>query len=140
MRRIMLVGECGSGKSAIIRALSEGEYTPRRAMAVEYHGRFINSPGEFLENRRFYPALITTSADCELVAFVQDATRKSSLFPPKFAFAFNRPALGIISQCDASGADMRLAERFLANAGITEIIPISIESGLGLETLRSRFS
>lgn len=138
MQRVMLVGECGSGKSAIIRAFSEGGYTPRRALAVEYHEQFITPPGEFLENRRFYPALITTSADCELVVFVQDATRKSSLFPPKFAFAFNRPALGVISKSDAPGADVRLAERFLFNAGITEIIPISTESGLGLERLRNR--
>lgn len=140
MRKVMLVGECGSGRSAIIRALSGGGYTPRRALAVEYHGQFIHPPGEFLENRRFYPALITSSADCELVALVQDATRNSSLFPPKFAFAFNRPALGIISKSDASGADLRRAERFLANAGITEIISISTESGLGLELLQSRFS
>lgn len=132
----MFIGETFAGKSSIIGALSDDNYTPRRIMAVDYHGQFINTPGEFLENRRFYNALITSSADCTILAFVQDATRSSSVFPPLFASLFNRRVIGIISKIDATGINIDRAERFLHNSGIKEIVCTSCKTGEGLDLLR----
>ena len=133
---MMLIGETGSGKSALIRALSDEQFTTRRPMAVEFCGQFINTPGEFLENRRFYPALITTAADCDILAMLQDATRASSLFPPQFAAIFNRKVVGVVTKVDTGGADVERAERFLRNAGAGEIIRSSTKTGVGLDALR----
>lgn len=135
MKKMMLVGETFSGKSSLIKALSDQEYQPKRAMAVEYCGQFINTPGEFLENRRFYHALITTSADCDILALVQDATRRSSLFPPLFGSMFNRQVIGIISKSDSADANLQRAQLFLENAGVKDIIVTSSMTGDGLETL-----
>ena len=137
MKKMMLVGESGAGKSSLIRALSGGKYAPRRAMAVEYYGAFINTPGEFLENRRFYASLITASADADIVALLHDASRNTSLFPPGIATVFNRDTVGIISKADVINARPDLAERFLRNAGARNIIQVSTHSGKGLEELRS---
>lgn len=134
--KIMLVGETFSGKSSLIQALSEEVYTPRRAMAVEYFGRFINTPGQFLENRRFYHALITSAADCDTIFFVQDTTRNTSLFPPLFASMFNRKIIGIRSKVDEENSNSALAKRFLENAGVKESIPTSTITGDGLERLQ----
>ncbi|CAG36557.1 EutP/PduV family microcompartment system protein [Desulfotalea psychrophila] len=82
MKKMMLIGETHAGKSSLIKALSGQEFQPRRAMALQYFGPFINTPGEFIENHFFFPALITTSADCHVLAMVQDASSRSSLFPP----------------------------------------------------------
>ena len=98
MRRIMLIGEWKSGKSSLIRALSGADYTPRKVLAVDFFGRFVNTPSEFLENRRFYPALITAAADCDLLVFVQDAVRRSCQIPPAFASMFNRRVIGVITR------------------------------------------
>ena len=136
MKRIMLMGETGVGKSTLIQALMGGEIITRRPMAVEYRGQFINTPGEFLENRRFYPALITTAADCHILALLQDATRTNSLFPPGFAAIFNRKVLGVITKVDVAGAEVKRAERFLRSAGAKDIIGLSVKSGAGLEALR----
>jgi ethanolamine utilization protein EutP len=132
----MLIGETFSGKSSLIRALSEDVYTPRRAMAVEYFGRFVNTPGEFLENRRFYHALITSAADCDTLFFVQDTTRNSCLFPPLFASMFNRKIIGILSKIDKEKSNSTLATRFLENAGVKEIIATSVIAGDGLDRLQ----
>lgn len=133
----MLVGECGSGKSSLICALS-GEKHPRaKAMSVVYVGQFINTPGEFLENRRFYPALITAAVDCDILALVQDATRKSSLFPPQFCSAFNCRKIGIISKIDAEQAAPQRAEQFLRYAGARDIIRLSVKSGEGVDELKA---
>ena len=120
----------------MICELSGMAYSPRKAMAVEYFGQFINTPGEFLENRRFYRALITSSADCDILALVQDATRISSLFPPLFASMFNREIIGIVSKSDAMEANSRRAEHFLKNAGVKTILITSCRTGTGLDTLR----
>lgn len=136
MQRVMLVGETGAGKSSLIRALSGENFISRNAMSVEYCGRFVNTPGAFLENRRFYRALISTSADCGIVLLVQDACRISSLFPPQFVTAFNRKTVGVISKIDASEAKIQRAERFLQNAGVKDIVQVSAAHGEGLDVLR----
>ena len=69
MPRIMLIGEWHSGKSTLIRTLSRSDYRPRKVFAVDHHGDFVNTPSEFLENRRWYPALITASAHCDTLIF-----------------------------------------------------------------------
>ena len=136
MKRLMLVGETGAGKRSLIRALSGGELPSRLPMSVEFHGSFINTPGEFLENRRFYCRLITAAADCDIVAFVQDATRRASLFPPLFASSFNRKLVGVISKTDAEEADPERADRLLRNAGAKDILRVSARTGDGVEALR----
>ena len=109
-------------------------------MAVEYCGPFINTPGEFLENRRFYPALITTAAECDIVLMLQDATRGSSLFPPQFAIMFNRTVQGVVTNADADKANAERAERFLRNAGVREILRVGLKTGMGLEALRVKLA
>ena len=136
MKRVMLIGETGSGKRELIRALSNGEYVPRRAMAAEYLGPFIHTPGEFLENRRFYRALITTSLECAALLFLHNASHHTSLFPPKFASIFNRRVIGIITGTDEPGADIALAERFLRNAGVCRIFPLRLADDADVDKLR----
>lgn len=140
MASIMLIGETGSGKSNLIRALSDGRIIPRKLMAVDYCGPFINTPGEFLENRRFYPALITSAAECDIVLMLQDATRGSSLFPPHFAIMFNRTVQGVVTNADADTANAERAERFLRNAGVREILRVGFKTGMGLEALRVKLA
>lgn len=140
MKRLMLVGETFSGKSSLIRELSGQNYLPNRAMAVEYHDQFIYTPGEFLENRRFYHALITTSADCDIMAFVHSATSPNSLYPPLFGSMFNRKVIGIISKSDCAEANIQRSELFLTNAGVQEMVVTSCVTGAGLDTLRQLLS
>ena len=137
MKKVMLIGEWRSGKSALIRALSEPGYMPRKVLALDFYRNFVNTPSEFLENRRFYPALITASADCDILAFVQDATRSTCQMPPAFASMFKRRVIGIITRIDAPDADPDRARRFLENAGVREILAVSVEQGAGMEELRA---
>lgn len=137
MSKILLVGETGSGKSDLIRLFAGGKYRPRRLMAVEYHGPFITTPGEFLENRRFYPALITTAAECAVVLLLQDSTRASCLFPPGFAAMLNRTVHGVATGAKAECANPERAGRFLRNAGARSVFTVDARTGLGLAELRA---
>ena len=136
MPRFMLIGEWHSGKSTLIRTLSRSDYRPRKGFAVDHHGDFVNTPSEFLENRRWYPALITASAHCDTLIFVQDATRSSCQIAPSLAAMFNRRVIGVITKIDLPEANVGRAERFLRNAAVREIHRVSLATGEGLPELR----
>ena len=137
MKRLMFVGATGAGKRSIIRALMDEDLPPHRPMAINYHGPYINTPGEFLENRRFYSALITASSHCDVVVLVQNATCRTSRFPPLFASAFNRRVIGIVTKISADGADVARAERFLRQAGAREILRVDITNHVGLDAIEA---
>lgn len=133
--RIMLVGERHSGKEGLISLLTGGQWRSRRVLAVEFCGVFVNTPGEFLENRRFYRALITAAMGCSLICFLQNARSRTSLFPPRFARMFNCATLGIATACQAPDASPERAVRFLNAAGLTHCLSVDLESGAGLNIL-----
>lgn len=139
MKRIMLVGQSGSGKRKIIQACSDESYIPKRALAVEYHDCFINTPSEFLENRLFYPALITTSSECDILLMLHNATHATSLYPPLFGSMFNRRVIGVITSADAKNAKIKRAEQFLHEAGAKRILCVDYANRRGIETLREIF-
>ena len=136
MPRVMLIGEWRSGKSTLIRLLSRSDYRPRKVFAVDHHGDFVNTPSEFLENRRWYPALITASAHCDTLIFVQDATRTTCQIAPSLAAMFNRKVIGVITKTDLPEANVARAERFLRNAGVREQYAVSLATGEGMDRLR----
>jgi len=137
MSAVLLVGQHGSGKGALIRALGDDAYAPRKLMAVEYRGPFINTPGEFLENRRFYPALVTTAAECDMVLMLVNATHTCCLIPPQFETMFYRTVLGVVTRADAPQADVERAKRFLRSAGVRTVLTMDFESGRGVPELRA---
>ncbi|MBQ4077077.1 MAG: ethanolamine utilization protein EutP [Mailhella sp.] len=136
MPRVMLIGEWRSGKSTLIRILSRSDYRPRKVFAVDHHGDFVNTPSEFLENRRWYPALITASAHCDILIFVQDATRTTCQIAPSLDAMFNRKVIGVITKTDLPEANVARAERFLRNAGVRDMYAVSLATGDGVDALR----
>lgn len=135
MRRIMLMGERGVGRRTVARQLGCTATDLRRAMAVEYAGNFVFPPPEFLENRRFYCALITLATECSAILAVQDATRTTSAFPPGFARIFNRTVIGVITKTDLPTANIERARRFLHSAGTNQIVVFSAATGAGVDDL-----
>ena len=129
MHRIMLIGEHGVGRRSLVHALGFAPPAGLCPLAVEYAGPFVLPPPEFMENRRFYRALITSAMECRILVFVQDATRQSSVFPPGFARTFNQRVLGLITKPDSPKANTARAGRFLASAGLQTIHTVNILEG-----------
>ncbi|MCK5826251.1 MAG: EutP/PduV family microcompartment system protein [Desulfuromusa sp.] len=136
MNKILLIGKTGSGKSSLIQSLQGEDIIYRKTQAITFNGMFVDSPGEFLENRRLYPALMTSSVNCNIIALVQDATAINSVFPPKFASMFKKRMIGIITKIDKKKSHLERAEKFLRRAGTDEIIRTSATENIGLEALR----
>lgn len=137
MKKMLLVGKTGSGKTSLIQGLQGREVVYRKTQAITYQGMLVDSPGEFLENRRFYSALLISSAGCDMVGLVQDSTAKNSVYPPRFASMFNKRTLGIVTKVDKVASNPQRAEKFLRWAGAEDIIRTSVIDQTGLDQLRA---
>jgi ethanolamine utilization protein EutP len=136
MKKMLLVGRTGSGKTSLIQSLQGQSISYKKTQAVRYDGLFIDSPGEFLENRRLYSALLTSSLTCDVVGLVQDSTLINSVYPPKFASMFRKTIIGIVTKVDKENSNPERAEEFLRRAGAKRIIRTSAIDKTGLELLR----
>jgi ethanolamine utilization protein EutP len=136
MKKMLLVGRTGSGKTSLIQSLQGQSISYKKTQAVRYDGLFIDSPGEFLENRRLYSALLTSSLTCDVVGLVQDSTVINSVYPPKFASMFRKTIIGIVTKVDKENSNPERAEEFLRRAGAKRIICTSAIDKTGLELLR----
>ena len=140
MKKILLIGKTGSGKTSLIQGLQDQKIIYKKTQAITFNGMFIDSPGEFLENRRLYPALMTSSAGCNIVALVQDSTVINSVFPPKFSSMFKKKIIGIVTKVDKASSNPERAEKFLRRAGAEEIIRTSAIDKTGFELLKLSFT
>ncbi len=137
---ILLIGKTGSGKTSLIQSFRGEEIAYKKTQAIEFHGEFIDSPGEFLENRRLLPALLTSAARCTMVALVQDASSGNSAFSPGFVRMFNKQVVGIVTKTDKQDSCPERAEKFLSRAGARTIIRTSVVDGTGLDQLQRVFT
>ena len=125
------------GRRSLVHALGFAPPAGLCPLAVEYAGPFVLPPPEFMENRRFYRALITSAMECRILVFVQDATRATSAFPPGFARTFNQRVLGLITKPDSPRANTARAERFLASAGLQNLPTVNILEGKGSDAMKA---
>lgn len=137
MKKIILIGKSGSGKTTIVQALKDEEIKYQKTQSLEYSDNIIDSPGEYIENRRFYNALIITSLDCDIIGLVQDSTDDNNIFPPNFVSMFNKESIGIITKIDKEDKDILRAREYLNSAGVKKIYKTSAFTGVGIDEIRS---
>jgi ethanolamine utilization protein EutP len=136
MRRIMLIGRSGCGKSTLVQAVNKLDKVYKKTQALEFHPNMIDTPGEYIESRLFYKALLVTSADCDIIALVQSCTDDECIFPPDFASAFTKPVIGIITKADSKSEKNLSAIKCLVMSGVQNIYNTSSFTGEGIEVLR----
>lgn len=123
--KVMLLGKIGSGKTTLTQRLNEKDIIYAKTQAVSYENDIIDTPGEYMENKFFFRALLVTSAEAEKIIFVQPADEEESFFPPNFKSMFlGKDVIGVITKIDKV-RDCSRAEEILREAGIDEIYYIS---------------
>ncbi|MCS7464600.1 EutP/PduV family microcompartment system protein [Paenibacillus doosanensis] len=137
MRKIMIIGAVGAGKSTLVKALF-GESRPAvKTQSLVYRDWLIDTPGEYSENPLYYRSLMATSHQAAGILLVQDATRSRNYFPPGFAGGFPVKACGAVTKIDHPQADAGKAVALLRQA-LPEgtIVLTSAASGAGIEELK----
>ena len=139
MKKIMLVGRTGAGKTTFCQAIYGQELSYQKTQAVEVINGAIDTPGEFVENRRLYRALIVTAADADLIVLLQDCTDEQCWFAPEFAGMFGKPAIGLVTKIDLAADEraLREAEEKLLLAGCQRTFRISSKEQTGLDEVKA---
>lgn len=134
MKKIMLIGRTSAGKTSFCQAMKGEQLRYKKTQAIEIVNNAIDTPGEYVENRTLYRALIVTAADADCVVLIQSATDPQTSFAPGIATMFNRPVIGLVSKIDAAGeADIKKAHTMLEIAGCPKIFHISNLERTGVE-------
>ncbi len=139
MKTLMLIGKTGCGKTTLTQAINEEDIHYKKTQTVEIIDGIIDTPGEYIENRFYYKALIVTSVDSDVIAMVQDCTQEDSIFPPSFASIFAKSVIGIITKTDLCCDEnkLKIAEEILISAGVERIFKVSALDKLGTEDLKN---
>lgn len=134
---LMLVGRSGAGKTTLCQRIVNEELRYSKTQTINIRGGgLIDTPGEYLENRRLQCALTVTSVEADVVGIVQDATDAGTMYPDAYASAFAKPVVGIITKSDlADAGSMRRAEELLLFAGAERIFTVSSVTGEGIDDL-----
>jgi ethanolamine utilization protein EutP len=136
VKKIILIGEIGCGKTTFIQALKEIDMKYKKTQTMEYYENIIDTPGEYLENRRYYNALIISSYDCDVIALIQDSSSKKCSFPPSFSTIFTKPVIGIITKIDKETKDLDYATKCLELAGAEKIFQVSSVDKIGINDFK----
>lgn len=71
MKKILLVGRSGCGKTTLLQRMNGLKIEYRKTQTITYENNAFDTPGEYLENRNRYSALIVSSYDCDVIGMVQ---------------------------------------------------------------------
>ena len=136
MKNIIFIGKTGSGKTTLCQKLDQLELKYKKTQSIEVYNNAIDTPGEYMENRMLYHALITTSADAKIIALVYDPIQEENYIAPGFASIFCKDVIGIITKINkASEDEINIAYERLTLAGASRIFKIDTVDNIGLEEL-----
>ncbi len=135
MAKVMFIGKTQIGKTTLIQALKQEELKYKKTQVVEFHTNIIDTPGEYMENPRYYSAIITMSFDADIIALVQDVSSEESYFPPGFGNMFNKKVIGVLTKIDMEHQNGNRSKEKLIEAGAREIYSVSAYDNIGIDAL-----
>ncbi|MEG6521020.1 EutP/PduV family microcompartment system protein [Desulfotomaculum sp. 1211_IL3151] len=142
MGRAMMVGAVGAGKSTLIAALKGDSLNVRKTQAMEFDSYTVDTPGEYIENPRFYRALMATALQVKDVLFLQDATSERCIYPPGIAQSFPCSTIGVITKIDHPEANIEKAKQLLKTVALksNDVYVVSAINGQGIKELKERLA
>lgn len=135
MKKTLLVGRHGVGKTTLKQALKGEEIHYVKTQYMDYGDWLIDSPGEYAEVHGLGAALAIYSYEADVVALLISADDDYSLFPPNITCMVNRDVIGIVTKIDKATPDR--AANWLRLSGCKLIFPINSHTGEGVEELKS---
>ena len=131
------MGRTGSGKTTLCQKLDALELKYKKTQSVELYDNAIDTPGEYMENRNFYRALIMTAVDAKLIAILGDPTVRDNYIPPAFAGTFAKEIIGIVTKVAIADSeeDIKRVEMELRQAGVRNIFRVDTVEEIGIEEL-----
>ncbi len=130
MKKLLLVGRSGCGKTTLTQALMGQKVEYKKTQGMAFSDFLIDSPGEYAENHDLGAALALYSYEADVVALLIAANDDYSLFPPCITCLVNREVIGIVTKIDK--AEPQKAERWLRLSGCKKVFFVNSITGEGI--------
>ena len=98
MKKIILIGRSGAGKTTLTQALKGEEIKYHKTQYVNYFECIIDTPGEYAQTHELGYALALYSYEADVVGLLLAATEPYSLYPPNITCMVNREVVGIMTR------------------------------------------
>ena len=135
MRKMVLVGRSGAGKTTLTQALRGEEIRYEKTQYVKHGEMVIDTPGEYSQSRRLAKALALYTYEADVVGLLAASDEPYSLFPPCVAAQANREVIGIVTKIDVPRANIPLVHRWLEIAGCRTIFHVNSVGGVGVREI-----
>jgi ethanolamine utilization protein EutP len=133
MRKLMLVGRVGAGKTTLTQALKGEQLHYCKTQYINYTDTIIDTPGEYTEVHTLSAALGVYSYEADVIGLVISANEPFCVFPPNCTCLVNREVIGIVTKIDK--ADPARAENWLRLSGCETVFHINSLTGEGIPEL-----
>ena len=133
MKKIMLVGRSGAGKTTLTQAMKGRKITYHKTQYINNYDVIIDTPGEYAENKTLARALILYSYEADIVGLLMSAIEDYSLYSPNIVSMATREVIGIVTQIDQPEARPDLATMWLELTGCKKIFLCQLRDGEGWE-------
>ena len=140
MKKLILMGKSGAGKTTLIERLRGEKTVYRKTQCIDYAPDFTDTPGEYTQGRELGGALAVYSYEADVVGLLVSATDDYCVFPPACTAAANRPCIGIVTKCDLPEARPELCADRLRLCGCERIFFISGNDGTGIDGILNYLS
>ncbi len=131
MRKLLLIGRSGCGKTSLTQALMGQKPHYQKTQGMVFEDFLIDSPGEYAENHDLGCALALYSYEADIVALLIAADDDYSLFPPCITCLVNREVIGIVTKIDKANPER--AKRWLNLSGCKKVFFVNSITGDGVQ-------
>lgn len=140
MKKIMMIGKMGCGKTTLSQRLCGDPIVYQKTQSVQLAGNdIVDTPGEYMEQKVFYRALIVSAVEVEQILILQACTDEQCNFSPGMGSMFGKPLIGVVTKTDlAKGEDeIERTEELLRLAGAEKIFRIGAKDESDLKALQA---
>ena len=135
MRRLILIGRVGAGKTTLTQALKGQQLNYCKTQYIYYTDTIIDTPGEYLQTHTLGAALALYTYESDVVGLLCSACEPFTLLPPNITCMCNREVIGILTGIDRPDANIPMTTNWLKEAGCKRIFPVSSVTGEGLNDI-----
>ena len=133
MKRLLLIGRSGAGKTTLSQALRGESIHYHKTQGMAFNDFLIDSPGEYAENHELGAALALYSYEADVVGLLIAANDDYSLFPPNITCLVNREVVGIVTKIDKGSPER--AKRWLELSGCKKVFFVNSHTGDGVKDI-----